>query len=409
MQDWSEIYELGDTYRQQQQWSKAAIAFQRAIELKSDFFWSYHHLGDVYTHLRQWEDAAKAYSEAVKLDPQFFWSWHNLGDVYTKLQQWEDAAKAYSEAVKLDPQFFWSWHNLGDVYTKLQQWQQAIANYLQGIYLKPEHHLSYQKLGNAFKQQELTQTVKYYRRIIQTPPLDSIFEHLQTQPNKLIDLIEGLTQQHQIYGAMAVCYMVLELQPTNIDVLNHLASLLKKYRQKEMAISCNQRRLQARSTTLLAQSASLFSSPKPIAGRIAIKTNKTVTASQLNGLYTSVGWQSRPLDKLERAIKSSFKYISAWHIEQQQLIGFARAVSDGVYQATLLDIAVHPDFQCRGIGKTLVKTLTQQLHAARIHDITLFASPHVADFYHKLGFVSQPHNLQWMLWCPPAKTGEQGN
>jgi len=52
MQDWSEVYELGDTYRQQQQWSEAAIAFQRAIELRPDFG-SYHHLGDVYTKLRQ--------------------------------------------------------------------------------------------------------------------------------------------------------------------------------------------------------------------------------------------------------------------------------------------------------------------------------------------------------------------
>jgi len=106
MQDWSEVYELGDTYRQQQQWQSAEIAFRQAIELRPDFFWSYHHLGDVYTHLRQWQSAAKVYSVAVKLDPEFFWSWHNLADVYTKLQQWESAAEAYSVAVKLDPEFF---------------------------------------------------------------------------------------------------------------------------------------------------------------------------------------------------------------------------------------------------------------------------------------------------------------
>ena len=402
MQDWSEVYELGDTYRQQQQWQEAAIAFQRAIELKSDFFWAYHHLGDVYSHLQQWQQAAKAYSQAVKLDPEFFWSWHNLGNAHTYLQQWQNAAKAYSQAVKLDPEFFWSWHNLGDAHTHLQQWQQAIASYLQGIYLQPNHHLSYQKLGNAFKQQGLTQ-INYYRRLIQTPPSDSIFARLQAQPERLIELIRGLTQQHQIYGGIVVCYMLLELQPTNIDILNRLANLLQKNRQLEEAIATNQQTLERSISYSLNQPASLSASPKQIAGRIAIETNKAVTASQLNVLCTSLGWQSRPLDKLERAIKFSFTYISAWHIEQQQLIGFARAVSDGVYQATLLDIVVHSDFQGRGIGKTLVKTLTQQLHAAQIADITLFASPHVADFYHQLGFVSQPHNLQWMLWCSPGE------
>ena len=412
MQDWSKAYEQGNTYRQQQEWQSAAIAFGRAIELKPDFFWSYHHLGDAYSKLRQWQSAAKAYSEAVKLDPQFFWSWHNLGDIYTKLEQWQSAAKAYSEAVKLDPQFFWSWHNLGDVYTKLEQWHQAIANYLQGIYLQPEHSLSYQKLGNAFKQQELIQTIKHYRRLIQTPSSDSVFARLQTQPEKLIELIESLTEEHQIVAAIAFCYMALELQPTDIDALDRLSSLLKKHQQLENAIAANQQRLQGRSTSsLLTQAvASPLSSPISITGRIAIETNTVVSPHQLNDLCISVGWQSRPANKLEQAINSSFRSISAWHINRERrLIGFARAVSDGVYQATLLDIVVHPDFQGRGVGKALVKNLTQQLQAVQIADITLFASPHVADFYHRLGFVSQPHNLQLMLWCPPGKTGGLGD
>ena len=49
----------------------------------------------------------------------------------------------------------------------------------------------------------------------------------------------------------------------------------------------------------------------------------------------------------------------------------------------------------------MVKTLIEQLQTAQISDITLFTSPHIVDFYHKLGFVSQPNNLQWMLWSSP--------
>ncbi|MEO1800869.1 MAG: tetratricopeptide repeat protein, partial [Cyanobacteria bacterium J06629_2] len=73
--DWSEVYQLAQTYRQQQQWQSAAIALQRTIELKSDFFWSYHHLGDTLSQLQQWQGAVKAYRQAVQLDPEFFWSW----------------------------------------------------------------------------------------------------------------------------------------------------------------------------------------------------------------------------------------------------------------------------------------------------------------------------------------------
>jgi tetratricopeptide (TPR) repeat protein len=422
IQDWSEIYDLANIYRQQEQWQAAAIALQQSIELRPDFFWSHHHLGDVLSKLQQWQKAAQAYSEAVKLDSQFFWSWHNLGDVLSKLQQWQKAAQAYGEAVKLDPQFFWSWHNLGDVLSKLQQWDRAIASYLQGIYLQPEHQLACQKLGIVFKQKgDLAQTIQDYRQLMQTPAPNSIFELLHNQPQRLIELANNLVKQHQTYGAIVVHYLILEIQPTNIDVLQSLSQLLKQQSKLEQAIAINQQQLQQNTyedkplkvfSTAQVRSA-LLSQPainplpnqlKPILGRILVQSNGAIPPDQLNDLCKAVGWSSRTLSKLEKAIQASFRHVAAWQIdrEQQQLIGFARAVSDGVYQATLLDVAVHPDFQGRGVGKTLVKTLTKQLHAAHITDITLFASPHVTDFYHQLGFVTQPNNLQWMLWSFPV-------
>jgi tetratricopeptide (TPR) repeat protein len=413
-QDWSEVYDLANTHRQQEQWQAAEIALQRTIELKSDFFWSHHHLGDVLSKLQQWQKAVQAYDEAVKINPQFFWSWHNLGDVLSKLQQWQKAAQAYNEAVKINPQFFWSWHNLGDVLSKLEQWDRAIASYLQGIYLQPEHQLSYQKLGTAFKQGDLVQTIKDYRQLIQTPPHNSIFELLHNQPQRLIELANNLVKQHQTYGAIVVCYLILEIQPTNIDILQFLSQLLKRQSKLEQAISVNRQQLQQnmnedKPLKVFSQArdirSTLSNQLKPIPGRILVQSNGTIPPQQLNDLCKAVGWSSRTLSKLEKALQASFRHVAVWHVdrEQQQLIGFARAVSDGVYQATLLDIAVHPDFQARGVGKTLVKTLTKQLQAAQIIDITLVASPHVADFYHQLGFVTQPNNLQWMLWSFPVE------
>ena len=405
IEDWSEVYELAESYRQQQQWQAVAIALQRSLELKPDFFWSYHHLGDALCQLKQWQNAAKAYTQAIKLDPQFFWSWHNLGDVFSKLQQWQNAAKAYTQAVKLDPQFFWSWHNLGDVFSKLQRWEQAVACYLQGICLSPEHQ-SYRKLGTALKQRGLEETIEHYRRVMQTPPQNSVFEQLQTEPERLIALADSLTQHHQNYGAIVVCYMMLEIQPTNTDILLHLSRLLQAQNKLETTIAVNQQQLKFSHSSLLNQTVKTPANKTlPKSGRIAIENRGIVSACQINNLCISVGWASRPLNKLEQALNTSFEYVTAWHIDgtQKELIGFARAVSDGVYQATLLDITVHPDFQGRGIGKAIVKTIIKQLHAAQIAEIALFASPHVTDFYHLLGFVSQPHDLEWMLWCPPQK------
>ena len=408
--DWSKVYELAERYKRQQQWQQAAQAFQRAVELRVDFSWSYHHLGDALTKLQQWEQAAQAYSNAVKLNPNFFWSWHNFGDALTKLQQWEQATQAYSNAVKLNPNFFWSWHNFGDASTELQQWEQAIANYLQGVYLQPEHQLIYQKLGGAFRSRgALVKSIQDYRQLIQLPPPNSVFQLFQAQPERLIDLAYTLAEHHQIQAAIIVDYMVLEIQPTQSNVIVHLAQLLKQQSQLEQAIVFNQHQLQADTASLLLtqpKTTSLSKSPlKPKAGKFLIQTNASISPSQLNNLHRAVGWSSRSLTEIEQALKSSFSYVSAIYIhqDQKQLVGFARAISDGVFHGTLLDIAVHPDFRGRKVGKTVVQTVIEQLHQAQIRDITLFASPHLVDFYHKLGFLSQPHNLQWMLWCPPAE------
>ncbi|MCC0177471.1 tetratricopeptide repeat protein, partial [Waterburya agarophytonicola K14] len=62
--DWVKVYDLGESYQQQQQWQQAAIFFHKAIQLRPDFFWSYHHLADALTKLQQWDRAVLVYRRA---------------------------------------------------------------------------------------------------------------------------------------------------------------------------------------------------------------------------------------------------------------------------------------------------------------------------------------------------------
>ena len=67
---------------------------------------------------------------------------------------------------------------------------------------------------------------------------------------------------------------------------------------------------------------------------------------------------------------------------KNRLVGFARALSDGVCQAALYDVAVVPEFQRQGIGAQLVKTLLIQFTHL---NVILYSSPSKEDFYRKLG------------------------
>jgi ribosomal protein S18 acetylase RimI-like enzyme len=61
-----------------------------------------------------------------------------------------------------------------------------------------------------------------------------------------------------------------------------------------------------------------------------------------------------------------------------QLIGFARATSDGVFSATIWDVAVSPVWQRSGLGRAIMERLTRLLVQDGIATIALYAEPKVS-------------------------------
>jgi ribosomal protein S18 acetylase RimI-like enzyme len=66
-----------------------------------------------------------------------------------------------------------------------------------------------------------------------------------------------------------------------------------------------------------------------------------------------------------------------------QLIGFGRAISDGVFQAAIYDVAILPEYQAQGIGTIIIKTIMDKLSDC---NFILYAAPEKEEFYQTLGF-----------------------
>jgi len=69
--------------------------------------------------------------------------------------------------------------------------------------------------------------------------------------------------------------------------------------------------------------------------------------------------------------------------EKKKLVGFGRAISDGIYQAAIYDVAVVPEYQGKGIGKLIINTILKALPQC---NFILYASPGKEIFYSKLNF-----------------------
>jgi ribosomal protein S18 acetylase RimI-like enzyme len=112
---------------------------------------------------------------------------------------------------------------------------------------------------------------------------------------------------------------------------------------------------------------------------------------EVAGLFAAVGWGRREPDQVRAAFEKSSHVV--FIRDGDRLAAMGRTIDDGRYYAVLVDIAVHPDFQGRGLGRTVTDHLRAQLDGYRF--VTLTAAPGKQDFYRKLGWVPQTSAMIW--------------
>lgn len=107
--------------------------------------------------------------------------------------------------------------------------------------------------------------------------------------------------------------------------------------------------------------------------------------AQLCALFRKTAFwaKDRSAGDMERAIAHSHPIVTAHSTEQ--LVGFARATSDGVFRATIWDVMIDPDFQGAGLGRRLVETLIAHPHMNSVERIYLMTT-HQQRFYERIGF-----------------------
>ncbi|NJN20131.1 MAG: GNAT family N-acetyltransferase [Leptolyngbya sp. RL_3_1] len=121
---------------------------------------------------------------------------------------------------------------------------------------------------------------------------------------------------------------------------------------------------------------------------IQFQYNNTLDAADLQRLLQlfklAAFWaQDRTSADLATAIAHSHPVVTAW--DGVNLIGFARATSDGVFRATIWDVVIHPDYQGAGLGRRLVETVLGHPHVNRAERVYLMTT-HQQAFYERIGF-----------------------
>lgn len=120
-------------------------------------------------------------------------------------------------------------------------------------------------------------------------------------------------------------------------------------------------------------------------GSLRDTQNYELDLNQLQALFKlGAFWaKERSVEDLSIAIANSNPVVSVW--DEEKLIGFARATSDGIYRANIWDVVVHPDYRGFGLGRKLVETVLSHPQMNRVERVYLMTT-HQQSFYERIGF-----------------------
>ena len=116
------------------------------------------------------------------------------------------------------------------------------------------------------------------------------------------------------------------------------------------------------------------------------------TVVELKEIFEAIGWLGDLPDDatVELGLHNSLYAVCVSY--RGRVVVCARVVGDGAVYFYLQDVAVKPQFQSRGVGTLLMRSVLGYVtrHAADRAFIGLMAAPDAAGFYQRFGFSERP-------------------
>lgn len=115
-----------------------------------------------------------------------------------------------------------------------------------------------------------------------------------------------------------------------------------------------------------------------------VMINLPISKNEVPDLRERIGWGRR--DEDYPALFERCNFWAGVRDGNNQLIAFGYVCGMGLEHGYLEDIIVHPEFQRRGIGVTLVRELLRESERCGLEIITVTFEPPHTNFYKTCGF-----------------------
>lgn len=109
--------------------------------------------------------------------------------------------------------------------------------------------------------------------------------------------------------------------------------------------------------------------------------------NELHSLFKNEWWtQHRELPEIRKMVDNSSVVISLINNETEELVGFARVITDTIYRAFIFDAMAQENFRNNGIGTILMNYILEHPLVREVDRLELYCPDSLITYYEKFGF-----------------------
>lgn len=117
----------------------------------------------------------------------------------------------------------------------------------------------------------------------------------------------------------------------------------------------------------------------------------------LHRLYKNEWWTvNRDRADIDAVVDGSDVVVGFANEQSRELVGFARAITDGVYKALVFDVIVAPDYRGLGIGDRLLSAIVAHPALSDVEHLELYCRDELVPFYERWGFSTDVADVRLM-------------
>ncbi|GLC80537.1 GNAT family N-acetyltransferase [Lacrimispora brassicae] len=110
-------------------------------------------------------------------------------------------------------------------------------------------------------------------------------------------------------------------------------------------------------------------------------TKEGINWQEVSHVLGRSGLSDRSAEEQEIIFTNSYAVVFVY--DRERIIGVGRALSDGICQAAVYNIALDEEYQGYGIGRKLIRLLLDQVKG---QNVILYTHPRTVALYEKMGF-----------------------